>query len=158
MKEMAPKNYRNDTERFILPLIGINKDSVINEEFIGSYIADAVAPEIDDQLILVFKQKQPLVENISNYSQIKNNYYYYFNDIFIIKHIKLMIEGAFSKFTERAKEKILKFWSLGKGSRLAAILYPADYAFEIGLKPVLLGKIKEIWPKPNYYNETIQYD
>lgn len=158
MKEMEQSNWkRNDTSRFLLPTLGLNKDEVITNSFVGCYIGLSTQPEEKlnkARLYVVYKEHNQKVKLLSKSTQTINNYIVYecYNSL-LHDVISRFIKGEYSKLSNEIKLKILTFWGLDKTSRLAAILYPADYAFEIGISKSSLAKVKEIWPIPKIENE-----
>lgn len=158
MTEMEQNNWkRNDTSRFVLPTIGLTKDEVITNSFVGCYIGLSTLPEEKlnkARLYIVYREPNQKVELISKSKQTIGNYivYEYYNSC-LHDIISRFLKGEYSKLSNEIKLKILTFWGLDKTSRLAAILYPADYAFEIGISKSSLAKVKEIWPIPKVENE-----
>ena len=161
MKATEQKPCNTNTTRFILPLLKVKKKDVMTGDFIGSYMRTDYFPEEENALILVYKAENDIIQSLTDYSLItKEGYHLYVKkpSTYLLKDsIEKLMKGSFSKLTSPAKMYILDFWGLDKSSRLAAILYPSSYAFEIGISKMGLGKIKEIWPAPNVENETFKY-
>ena len=148
---------RNDTSRFLLPTLGLKKDEVITDNFVGSYIGLTTHPEEKtnkSRLYLVYTSKNQKIETISKSYQTINGYIIY--ECFtptMYDNIYRFLKGEYSKLSSQTKSIILDFWELDKTSRLSAILYPSDYAFELGLTKSSIAKVKEIWPVPKVENE-----
>jgi len=152
---------RNDTTRFILPILFPDlKDKIINEHFINAYIWNDKFPE-EEYIALVYKNPNDYLsifepELIENY---KDTIIYYFKMPDNVKKAVLdIMKGKYSQLSTLAKTYILNFWNLSKHSRMHNILYPKDYLYETSGVPPVLYKKGEIWPKPNTSKETLIYN
>jgi len=153
MKEMDLKHYRinTDTTRFLLPLLGYDKDTIINKDFINAYLHENHNIALTTIIVLIYKTPNKLLEGVK-FKQKEDLIYYYFT--FNAKAYELFLKGKYSKFSLEHKSMIIDFWGVPKNSRLSNILNPKDFVLETTLYiPTPLIQEKEIWPKPNPFKE-----
>jgi hypothetical protein len=121
------------TTKFILPLLfntAIDHTKLFNESFINAYIADISNKENDDKIHLLFSDypsisiQQNLPDPILEY-ETDEGYYILVYDL-PKKYTKTYInflEGNYSHFDKKAKEKIVSFWNVNEDTLLYGILY-----------------------------------
>jgi len=141
-----------DTTRFLLPLLGFDKEQVINEDFVNAFLYTKSLAIFENTIVLIYKKEQPHLKLIGIN---KNGYYYYYATI-SPKTYKRFTAGKYSQFEYSEKQVILSFWKLAKGSKLHSILFPADHlqeSFNTVSKGLLYHK-KNIWLPPDTIKET----
>jgi len=154
-KGLTHSKLRTDTTRFLLPTTGLKRYIVDTEDFVNAYLfTNTFENKSKSVIILVYTNTNIELSKTGYKALYDGKYYYYFvpvNPVTMDKFLK----GEYSKFTDKEKEQILKFWNLIKHSRMYNILYPDDYMFEIGgyTNHKLFHK-REIWPKPDTRKET----
>lgn len=159
MKEMEKNNSntRTDTTRFILPQLGHNREDIITDTFVNSYLWQSDSPEEEEHIHIAYTSRNRyLDENTTpDLFKITSTHYIYSYKIpgYLYNAVNFFIQGKYSKFTQMQKYMILSFWGVGKGSRMSSILYPKDFIFETSHQTLLQSE-NEIWPKPNTINET----
>ena len=159
MKGMEQKHSstRTNTTQFLLPLLGLQKDEIMDSDFISSFSCFGGDPEEGSHVFIVYSKHQPHLVNIASFwgkwhvDESRPGVYFYRIDI-STKVTKLFWQGKYSKFPIACKKKILAFWDASNSSKLYSILYPTDYIYEAH---GLIVEIGDIWPKPDVNTETL---
>jgi len=124
------KNSRTKTTLFVLPLLGLEKEIVITDNFKNAYLDIK-----NKQCVIVYKSKRKLI-NIGNLDNF----------------LDLFLKGKYSQISNQNKFQILSFWGLTKRSKLYSILNPKDFLFE---DTGILSSRVEIFPPPLVKEEFI---
>jgi len=146
---------KNKTTIFVLPLAvkGFTDNQIITDDFINAYIADIDKPEWDDYVILVYDREVAL-EDIAKASYKYEDYFLYVINIpdDLLADYFQIIQGKYTEISEKAKQRILQFWSQNEDSKLYKILYGmVESKLGDGIRP---EKVKELMPPFRLYEEV----
>jgi len=167
------KRYKEST-LFLLPLINsseyfLDKEKIITDNFISTYIKDLRFPFLDNSVVLLYKgenknldlfEKRRLEGKTYDMNGLVT-YHISINETLPESDYKKIIDGKYSELSTDAKFSILDFWEVNKYSFLWGILFKTPYAKllylqhlrKLGIEAPLKLQF-EYWQKPNLTKET----
>lgn len=157
------KSSKKDSTLFLLPLLGLDKSIVLNNNFVTTYIRDYRFPELDEVVILEYSKTNTKLDELYSIGRVENKeavlYYYQIPEIYLEDYVNFL-EGKYSRFSISAKQAILSFWGSNSVSLLHGILYKTNYAKMLYLnslhnRGVVPGNTNfEYWRIPSLTKET----
>ncbi len=165
--------YFQKSKIFLYPLLGIKRGtSVIPEETYISWNGKC-SPE-DVKLVCLYKtRKDDEYKNFESNVLLKHSRLYDYvkvndkNSVFIFdfsdykENLQMFIDGKFSKFDNKIKNKILDFFEKNSGNYVYvhSFLYPNKwydrYAELLGVEPNLLKEVGELCTKTDIDKESL---
>lgn len=135
------------TTLFLLPLLfsdDIKYTQIICKEFKNAYIADLENKQYDDKILLVYSDYPkgvPLTNRIADYKTDKNTIFVYELPEEFIDDYGFFLTGDITKFSDKAKKRILDFWQEGKNSLIYTALYALNSKalYQVNLNREILG-------------------
>ncbi len=168
------KNYKEST-LFLLPLINsedcfLNKDEIITDDFISTYIKDNRFPLLENSIVLKYKGNNDKLEKFSEINRFWGKtfdmnglitYHITLNEKLANTDYEKILNGDYSKLSLDSKYKIADFWNLNKYSFLWGVLFKTSFSKLIYLQYLRKFGIRapqrtkfEYWIKPNLAKET----
>ena len=179
---LIDRNYAQKSKLFLLPLVGIKKDTHIKP--VCTYIIDRERniSELDYKLIVPFKKEESSEYShyedsyilkskyldIANYHETEDCCVYVFDLYDFKEDYDKFLEGKYTEFSTRTKSLVNIYWGKVEGKKfyphpkIEAYISPIletyqQFAQELGVPLDVLVKGKELLDKPNLEKEAFTY-
>ena len=160
----------NLTTTFMLPILcdkNLKHSDILTDTFINTYIADLNKPEQDDKLIVRYATITDLPIWTTPYAIYTEDSDVVIGNVMVpyevpeslVDEYGKFLTGDYSKFSDKYKEQILKFWEANEDTLLYGIIYKKgqeikDFVLEITDVDLDMSSADtEYWKPPNLKQE-----